>query len=101
MCDRVCVMYAGKIVESGPVNDVWNEPGHPYTRALISSIPHLEKKAGRLYSIEGKVPSLLDLPPGCTFCPRCEKAADKCKEAYPPPVDLGNGHTVSCWRVRE
>jgi oligopeptide transport system ATP-binding protein len=99
MCDRVCVMYAGKIVESGTVEEVWNNPRHPYTKALINSIPKLEQKVNRLYSIEGKVPSLLNLPQGCTFYPRCEQVNERCKQEYPLSVDLGNGHTVSCWQA--
>jgi oligopeptide/dipeptide ABC transporter ATP-binding protein len=100
MCHKVCVMYMGKIVESGNVNDIWNKPRHPYTIALIESIPELEKKVERLTSIIGKVPSHFDLPNGCTFHPRCQKTIDKCKEEYPPIIDIGDGHSISCWQEK-
>lgn len=97
MCEKVCVMYIGKIVESGRVADIWNNPRHPYTTALIESIPQLEKKMPRLTSITGKVPSHFNLPGGCTFHPRCNKATEQCKNEYPPTVCLDNEHYVSCW----
>ena len=71
MCDRVAVMYAGRIVECGPVRQVFDQPSHPYTRALIASVPKITGTTGRLATIEGQPPSLMDLPPGCRFAPRC------------------------------
>jgi oligopeptide/dipeptide ABC transporter ATP-binding protein len=100
MCHRVCVMYMGRIVESGPVEDIWNNPRHPYTEALIRAIPQLDRKIDRLPSIPGRLPSALNLPEGCTFHPRCEQVMDMCSREYPPVTDVGVGHCVSCWRAR-
>jgi oligopeptide/dipeptide ABC transporter ATP-binding protein len=100
MCHRVAVMYAGKIVETAPTRDIFKAPKHPYTSALINSVPRLDRKDERLYSIEGQPPSLLNLPPGCRFSPRCSVAQAVCREQEPPEVDIGNGHSVSCWRVK-
>ena len=71
MCDRVVVMYAGRHVESGPVREIFNHPSHPYTQALLRSVPRMEEDVERLYSIEGQPPALWDLPEGCRFAPRC------------------------------
>jgi len=100
MCQRVGVMYAGKIIESAPTRDIFKAPKHPYTSALIQSVPLLEKKTERLFSIEGQPPSMMNLPPGCRFCPRCSQAMDICREQEPPEVKLSDVHTVSCWRVK-
>jgi oligopeptide/dipeptide ABC transporter ATP-binding protein len=100
ICDRVGVMYAGKFVETAPTRDIFKAPRHPYTIALISSVPRLDKKDDRLYSIEGQPPSLFNLPPGCRFAPRCPQAMDICKEQEPPEVKLSEDHSVSCWRVK-
>ena len=96
MCDRVAVMYAGKIVEHGDVRQIFNNPSHPYTEALINSVPKMEEKADRLYSIPGQPPPLWDLPEGCAFAPRCPYVHDRCTE-YPPVVDVGDGQTAACW----
>jgi oligopeptide transport system ATP-binding protein len=101
ICDRVAVMYAGKIVESAQVRDLFNNPQHPYTVALMKSLPKLEERVDRLYSIGGQPPSLLKLPPGCAFYPRCSKADDKCRQKYPPNTRIADGHFASCWRVKE
>jgi oligopeptide/dipeptide ABC transporter ATP-binding protein len=101
MCHRVCVMYIGKIVESGEVNDIWNNPCHPYTRALIDSIPQLDRKVERLGSIRGRVPSSFDLPSGCTFHPRCDQAVDQCRQEYPPVINIHGEHFASCWRAQD
>jgi len=100
ICDRVGVMYAGKIVETATTRDIFKAPKHPYTAALIHSVPSLDKKDDRLFSIEGQPPSLLALPPGCRFCPRCTVSMDICKEQEPPEVKLSENHSVSCWRVK-
>ena len=97
MCDRVAVMYAGRIVETADVRPIFNEPVHPYTRALIDSVPKLEEKTGRLPQIEGQPPMLYSLPPGCPFAPRCDYATEKCREEYPPRETAGERHTYSCW----
>jgi peptide/nickel transport system ATP-binding protein len=100
ICDRVGVMYAGKIVETASTRDIFKAPKHPYTSALIHSVPQLDKKDDRLFSIEGQPPSLLHLPPGCRFCPRCTVSLPICKEQEPPEVKLNENHSVSCWRVK-
>ena len=99
MCHRVAVMYAGKIVETAKTRDLFKAPKHPYTRALIESVPRLDQKDDRLYSIEGQPPSLLDLPPGCRFFPRCVDACEVCGEKQPPEVKISDDHHVSCWKV--
>ena len=99
MCDRVAVMYAGRIVECGPVKQIFEAPQHPYTRALIASVPRMTGAAGRLTTIEGQPPSLMDLPKGCRFASRCALVEPRCLDAYPGPVQVGEGHTADCWKV--
>jgi oligopeptide/dipeptide ABC transporter ATP-binding protein len=98
-CDSVVIMYAGKIVERGSVNRVYEHPAHPYTEALFQAIPKLGQKVHRLFQIEGEPPNLLDLPPGCSFWPRCPKAMDICRQEYPPVTTVDNGGQASCWRL--
>lgn len=100
ICHRVAVMYAGKIVEAAATSTIFKAPRHPYTSALINSVPHLDRKDDRLYSIEGQPPSLLNLPPGCRFAPRCPNVQEVCRQQQPPEVEVGDGHTVSCWEVK-
>lgn len=100
MCHRVGVMYAGKIVETATTSELFKAPKHPYTSALINSVPRLDQKDDRLYSIEGQPPSLINLPPGCRFSPRCSVAQEVCCEQEPPEVEIGDGHSVSCWGVK-
>ena len=97
MCDRVAVMYAGRIVEQGDVRQIFNNPSHPYTEALINSVPKMEEKMDRLYSIPGQPPALWDLPEGCAFAPRCPYVHDRCHEAYPEVFDVGDGQMSACW----
>ncbi len=97
MCDRVAVMYGGKIVEQGDVRQIFNNPSHPYTEALIGSVPKMEEKVDRLYSIPGQPPVLWDLPQGCSFAPRCPYVHDKCYQEYPPLFDLADGQKAACW----
>lgn len=99
MCDRVAVMYAGRIVECGPVRDVFNNPSHPYTQALIASVPKMEGTDGRLRTIEGQPPSLMNLPVGCRFADRCAHAEARCLETYPTTFQVGAEHTADCWRL--
>lgn len=99
MCDRVAVMYAGRIVEMGNVRDIFNNPSHPYTEALLSSVPKLEEDVERLYSIEGQPPTLHDLPSGCPFAPRCQYAMDKCSQVYPSEFNVTDSHYAACWRL--
>ena len=97
MCDRVAVMYAGKIVEQAEVLQLFDNPAHPYTEALLESVPDLDADVDSLPSIEGQPPSLDDLPPGCAFAPRCRYAFDRCQE-YPPAFTIEPGHAALCWR---
>ncbi len=97
MCDRVAVMYAGRIVEQGDVRQIFNNPSHPYTEALINSVPKMEEKMDRLYSIPGQPPALWDLPQGCSFAPRCPYVHDRCHEGYPEVFDVGDGQFSACW----
>ena len=99
MCDRVAVMYAGRIVEEGSVRDIFNNPSHPYTEALIQSVPKLEEKVERLYSIEGQPPLLSILPNGCRFADRCPHAKEICTADYPDSFNISEGHTADCWRL--
>ena len=99
MCDKVAVMYAGKIVEQGSVRDIFNHPSHPYTEALLASVPKLEEDVDRLYSIEGQPPALHDLPPGCPFAPRCAYVMEQCREEYPSIFQVNEAHSAACWRL--
>ena len=99
MCDRVAVMYAGRIVEQGSVRDIFNRPSHPYTEALLASVPKMEEDVDRLYSIEGQPPPLHDLPVGCSFADRCQYVMDRCREEYPIRATVAEGHEASCWRL--
>jgi oligopeptide/dipeptide ABC transporter ATP-binding protein len=99
MCDRVAVMYAGRIVECGPVRQVFERPSHPYTQALIASVPRLAGATGRLPTIDGQPPSLLDLPAGCRFAPRCPYADQRCRDSYPGSFAVGDDHAADCWRL--
>ena len=99
MCDKVAVMYAGRIVETGSVRDIFYHPAHPYTEALLGSLPRLDIDMVRLDSIPGQPPALHDVPPGCPFAPRCKYAMDKCLEQYPHAFDVSDGHTARCWRL--
>jgi oligopeptide/dipeptide ABC transporter ATP-binding protein len=97
MCDRVAVMYAGRIVEMGPVRRLFTRPAHPYTRALLDSIPRLGTRRERLAAIEGQPPDLSRLPGGCAFAPRCPAVMDRCRVEAPPEVSVEPGHVTRCW----
>jgi oligopeptide transport system ATP-binding protein len=98
MCDRINVMYAGRVVERGVTDVIFADPKHPYTRGLIRSVPRLDRGTGeRLFSIPGAPPSLIDMPECCPFHPRCEHAMEACRKQYPPETDFGDGHRVHCW----
>ena len=98
LCHRVAVMYAGRIVEDGPVRDIYHRPAHPYTQALLAALPRLGSSARRLQAIPGQPPSMLAPPPGCRFAPRCARRMPQCEE-YPPTRTAGAGHTAACWLV--
>jgi len=103
--DRVVVMYAGRKVEEASAKELFERPGHPYTRGLLGSIPNLEVAAHastrrpRLNEIKGMVPSLANLSEGCTFAPRCGFATAECRAAYPPLLQHRAGHWVACWHA--
>jgi oligopeptide/dipeptide ABC transporter ATP-binding protein len=96
MCDFVAVMYAGRIVEKASLANIFAAPSHPYTKALMASVPKIEARADRLPTIEGQPPSLLNLPQGCPFVTRCPAKFGKCSE-MPPEVEMTKGHHVRCW----
>ncbi len=98
MCDRVAVMYAGKIVEMADTKELFSCPLHPYTIGLLTCIPNMDQKVHRLATIDGQPPRLQDLPPGCSFAPRCTEACPDCFRAPPPRKSIGKAHDVYCWR---
>ncbi len=100
MASRVIVMYAGKVVEEAPVKELFKEPLHPYTKGLLGSVPVIGRKAQtgrRLHEIPGTVPSLLEMPRGCRFHPRCPKMMDVCSGEEPPTIHMGGDRRVCCW----
>ncbi len=97
LADRVIVMYAGLIMEDAPVDELYAAPQHPYTRALLRSLPRMDATSERLETIEGLPPDLLELPAGCPFAPRCTFAQPRCFEARPPLEEIRPGHRVACW----
>ena len=98
ICDKVSVMYAGKMVEQGPVDDIFYAPGHPYTRGLLRSMPRVDAESyERLIPIEGTPVDMLNPPEGCPFAPRCESAMKICLQKMPPYVELGDNHRAACW----
>lgn len=98
MCDRVAVMYAGKIVETAPTADLFAAPKHPYTEALLKSVPDVDRRTDRLYSISGQPPSVFAPPSGCAFANRCSYADARCHREMPPEIQVGPQNTVKCWR---
>ncbi|WP_031078454.1 ABC transporter ATP-binding protein [Streptomyces sp. NRRL S-118] len=96
VADRIAVMYAGRIVETAPVHDVYQAPAHPYTQGLLDSIPRLHHKGKELYAIKGLPPNLLDIPPGCAFHPRCPRAQDVCRTEEPPLYEVSEDRRSAC-----
>ncbi|MFC2072567.1 ABC transporter ATP-binding protein [Chloroflexota bacterium] len=100
--DRVNVMYAGRLMETGPTNDIYGQPRHPYTRGLIASVPRLDLPRKReLAVIDGLPPNLARLPQGCAFHPRCSYVISRCREERPELVEVGENHYSACWRSSE
>jgi oligopeptide/dipeptide ABC transporter ATP-binding protein len=97
ICDRVAVMYAGRIVETGTTEEIFSNPAHPYTRGLMAAVPSATHQRGKLAAIEGTVPELIDPPPSCRFNSRCPYAVDICRTVDPADIDLGEGHEVACF----
>jgi peptide/nickel transport system ATP-binding protein len=95
-CDRVAVMYAGRIVEIGPVDAVIHAPAHPYTAGLMGSIPAMDEERSRLLQIDGAMPRLTAIPPGCAFNPRCPKVFGRCLVERPDLLDAGRTR-AACW----
>jgi oligopeptide/dipeptide ABC transporter ATP-binding protein len=101
MCDSVLVMYGGVTAEYAPVDEIYNNPQHPYTRELLRAFPDLSRPTEQLASIPGHPPRLNALPPGCRFAPRCPLAFDRCHVEEPPLYRIENGHWASCHLVEE
>lgn len=100
LADKVCVMYAGKVVEEGPVKDIFYKPAHPYTKALLKSLPTIDThKDEHLTSIPGTPPDLYAPPQGCGFASRCESCMKICKTNQPPTFDVDENHKSACWRL--
>jgi len=100
LSDYVAILYAGKIIEHGDVETIFYHPKHPFTQGLFYASPSMAPR-GRLKPIPGDEPDPTNYPSGCRFHPRCEYAIEKCRREEPPLVDLGNDHTVLCWRIEE
>jgi oligopeptide transport system ATP-binding protein len=101
VADRVAVMYAGRIVETASIDELYSQPAHPYTEGLIASIPRLEQKGHRLTPIGGAPPNLTRVPPGCSFHPRCPRARGNCRVDEPPLYDVGPGRASACHYYEE
>ena len=107
MCDRILVMYLGRIVESSPTDDLYERPSHPYTEALLSAVPDVDKglrartEGSKRIVLKGDVPSPVELIPGCPFHPRCHRAKDVCRHLAPPTKTIGPGHTSVCHFAKE
>jgi peptide/nickel transport system ATP-binding protein len=98
LCDRVAVMYGGKLVETASADDVFGRPAHPYARGLLRSTPRLDVVLPRLVAIDGAPPDLMRPPKGCPFQPRCDRAQEQCASEMPPLVEIMPGRQVACWR---
>lgn len=97
IADQIVIMYAGRVVESGSVDDIFAKPHHPYTHGLLRSVPRLDRPAQELVEIKGIVPRLSDLPPGCTFSTRCDQVMDVCRCQEPELKEMSPGHNSRCW----
>jgi peptide/nickel transport system ATP-binding protein len=99
ICDTVAVMYAGRIVEMAPLVAIFEQPQHPYTRALMRALPRPGQRAERLDTIDGQPPDTRRLEPGCPFAARCPDVMERCRVEYPPERIVADGHRVNCWAV--
>ena len=100
ICDRVVVMHAGQVVENAPVRSLFRDPAHPYTQALVKSIPRVDRDVA-MVPIQGSVPSLLDAPPGCRYAERCDRVVARCRAVRPPEILVAPDHKVACHAVEE
>jgi len=100
MADRLVIMYAGRVVEEGPVEDIFADHFHPYTHGLLRSVPRLDRPAEELMEIKGTVPKLTELPAGCPFSNRCQQVMDRCRRHAPEFKEVGPGHRSRCWLER-
>jgi len=98
MADDIAVMYMGKVVETGTREQIFRHPTHPYTEALLKSVPVLGTRNKRLEPIRGTTPDPSEMPEGCAFAPRCDYATEQCSKEYPPVTDIGDMHRVACWK---
>jgi oligopeptide transport system ATP-binding protein len=101
MTDHVTVMYAGKVFEQAPTPELFERPGNPYTKALLQSVPDPTSEQGKLFQIPGQPPDLANLPTGCPFAPRCQRAEELCKQEFPPFVELTSNHYSLCHFANE
>ena len=101
VCDRVAVIYAGRIVESGSLEDIYDHTSHPYTIGLFGSLPDLDHETERLQPVEGLMPDPAKLPSGCEFHPRCKFCTERCRNVRPPEIEITPGHMVRCHRFSE
>ena len=101
ICDKVAIMYAGLIMESGSLSDIYRHTAHPYTKGLFGSLPSMNTREKRLHPIHGLMPDPTDLPPGCPFAPRCSRATEKCSQELPVLRELSPGHLVRCIHMDE
>jgi len=99
LCQKVAVMYAGRIIEYGTVREVFSHPAHPYTVGLLNALPRLDRKQDRLNAIPGLIADSQNLPPGCPFNPRCEFCSGKCTEDCPEMISLNSEHQVACFNI--
>jgi peptide/nickel transport system ATP-binding protein len=97
VCDKVAIMYAGEIIESGTLYDVYENTKHPYTIGLFGSIPNLDSTEKRLTPVSGLMPDPTNLPKGCKFNPRCPRVQDICRRKIPPVIELKNNHKIKCF----
>ena len=97
ICDRVCVMYSGRLAEVGPADDLYDRPAHPYFHGLLRSTPRVDEVQARMVSIEGAPPDLVAPPPGCPFSDRCDSATDRCRTELPRLTRFEEGRSVACW----